>query len=425
MRIAYSEALQSDIGTLYNRQTVHPINRLESRNWDLLAALASVPPTDSLVALREVLRQLTGRQQIRFTPSGRYAIAQVLSSLPQQEVVMPAYTCPVVKTAVKIAGKRIIYVDLAKNSVNASSAEYAEVAKPGRILLVTHLFGVPADIEAICELAKNCDCVTVEDAASCIGAQRNGRPLGTFGDFGIYSFERSKRFPAFHGGVIVVNNERLIKPSELATGRVIETELAMPAREVIFSMLYNFGTIPWLFGRVALPRILRGYVGHGDDHNASATSEADATAMESSSPSYTRDFHPYQARLVLRMLRRMDSVREHIARLVSIYLECFRDSSIMNFVPAGCDLAGLLRFPIAFAERRRAEILRRAVRQGVYPEVNFDLPLPDKAELSRFPNAVWAGQNLMELPLYTALSLEAARRLAAVLVEIGKPEPHS
>ncbi|HTS19565.1 MAG TPA: DegT/DnrJ/EryC1/StrS family aminotransferase [Verrucomicrobiae bacterium] len=419
MKIAYSEALRPGVGSVYTRQTVHPINRLESRNWDLLAALVSIPRNDSLSALRELLKQITGRQRIRFTPSGRYAIAQVLSLLPQQEVVMPAYTCPVVKTAVQIAGKRIIYVDLAKNSINATSNEYAEAAKPGRVLLITHLFGIPTDIEAICELAKKQDCVTVEDAASCIGATRNGRRLGTFGDYGVFSFERSKRFPAFHGGVIVANNERFIKPSELATGSVVQTELAMPAREILLSILYNFGTVPWLFGRVALPRVLRGYADSGADGDAASLADAEAMAAASRSSSYTREFHPYQARLVLRMLRRMDAVRDHIARLVTIYLECFQSTSIMTFMPSGCDQAGLLRFPVAFAGRERAEILRLAVGRGVYPEVNFDLPLPDKSEHARYPNAVWTARNLMELPLYTALSLRAARELARKLAEIA------
>ncbi|HVM63004.1 MAG TPA: DegT/DnrJ/EryC1/StrS family aminotransferase [Verrucomicrobiae bacterium] len=418
MMLAYSEALRSVRGNPCPRQTVHPVNRLETRNWDLLAALVSPRHADPIAALRGVIQTLTGRQRVYFAPSARCAIAQVLSLLPQQEVVMPAYTCPVVKAAVEVAGKRIIYVDLAKNNINATSAEFAEAAQPGRILLATHLFGVPTDIEAICDLARERNCVTIEDAASCIGATRNGRPLGTFGDFGIFSFERSKRFPAFHGGVIVVNNEQVFDPARLDTERVVETTLAMPAREFVFSLFYNVASMPWLYGRVTLPRILREYVGRDVNVDAPAAPPANARAREGSTSAYNREFHPYQARLVLRMLDRMDSIRERIARSVSIYLDAFGGRSIMTFVPDGCDRAGLLRFPIVFKGRERAEILRLALGRGVYPEVNFDLPLPEKSEWSRFPNAVWTARNLMELPLYTALSPRSAERLAQKLVEI-------
>ena len=62
-------------------------------------------------------------------PSGRAAIAQILSVLPHQDVVMPAYTCPVVKTAAEVAGKRIIYVDCSAGSLNATSAEFEAEAQ--------------------------------------------------------------------------------------------------------------------------------------------------------------------------------------------------------------------------------------------------------------------------------------------------------
>jgi len=124
-----------------------------------------------------------------------------------------------------VPGKRIIYVDLARNSVNATSAEYAEAAKPGRILLATHLFGIPTDIEAICELAKDRYCVVIEDVAAAFGGRRNGRFLGTFADFGIFSFQRSKRLPAF-GGAIIVNNDQVAcpqMPHQFVKSRVLDS----------------------------------------------------------------------------------------------------------------------------------------------------------------------------------------------------------
>src|ERR1017187_2112998 len=112
MKIAYAEALSPLRYDPCPRRTVIPFNRLETRNWDLVAALAWGQYRDPLVALRDALQSLTGRQLIVFAPSGRCAIAQVLSLLPQREIVMPAFTCWAVKTAAKIAGKHIVYVDI-------------------------------------------------------------------------------------------------------------------------------------------------------------------------------------------------------------------------------------------------------------------------------------------------------------------------
>src|SRR5262249_37570062 len=145
------------------------------------------------------------------------AIAQILSLLPQDEVVMPGWICHQVKTAVKVAGKRIIFVDLGNDRINATSTEYEEAARPGRILLLAHLFGVPTDVTAICDLAKRRDCVTIEDAVPVIGGRQDGRLLGTFADFGVFSFEQSKRVPAFRGGFIVAKNGKLCDLSNLRT----------------------------------------------------------------------------------------------------------------------------------------------------------------------------------------------------------------
>src|SRR5712692_7038480 len=83
---------------------VVPFNRLETRSWELFAALGWAHHADPLRALHDALQDLTERRDILFAPSGQCAIAQVLSSLPQREVVMPAYMCHQVKIAAQVAG---------------------------------------------------------------------------------------------------------------------------------------------------------------------------------------------------------------------------------------------------------------------------------------------------------------------------------
>lgn len=411
MEIAYEEALRSIRGNS-SRPTVVPRNVLELRNWDMLAGLSWIFRADPLVTLRDALRNITGKQHIIFTPSGQCAIAQILSLLPQREVVMPACTCEVVRTAAEVAGKNIIYVDLAKNSVNATSSEYAEAAKPGRILLATHLWGVPTDIEAICALAKDRNCVVIEDAVPAFGARRNGRLLGTFADFGVFSFQRSKRLPAFGGGAIVVNNDRIIDPIKLAAHRVVRAERVMPFKDLAHGLAHNVATTSWVFGRFMLPRLRRRC------RRGLSLESADETPATHTS-NYTREFHPYQAELVLRMLARMDEIRMQIARLAGVYQDAFRNTPIATFLPPECDTAGLMRFPIAIAGKGREEILRLALERGIFLAPNYGM-VAEKFEYARFPNAVWAVKNIVLLPLYRALSKRFAELLAQHVVEIEK-----
>ncbi len=414
MKIAYREALQAAQGNLCPRRRVIPPNRLEARNWDLLAALAHLPGADPRVILRESLGRLLNREQIYFAPSARSAIARVLRLLPQTEVVMPAFNCGVVKSAVEVAGKRIIYVDIAQGGVNATAEEFAAVAQPGRILLITYQFGVPTDVEAICELARSRGCVTIEDAACSFGAMRSGQRLGTFADFGVFSFESWKRLPAFRGGVIVVNNKKIFDPTALDQDPISQRSLRMPMRELLSAMGRNIATIPWLYGSLILPVLLRGYFKPVTNSTAPEV-QVDVTTT---SP-FTREFHPYQAQLISRMLGRMDRIRRHISDLVSIYTEEFRGSPVSVLLPSERDDAGLLRFPIAFPGKSRAAVLREGLKRGLYLETEFENPLPEPGEQSRYPNSVWAGQNLILLPLYTALSLKDARWLAAQVREIA------
>jgi dTDP-4-amino-4,6-dideoxygalactose transaminase len=414
VEVAYKEVLDHVNGARYRRVSVTPPNRLETTNRDLLATVASFPGTRTIEELREVLRGITGRQHIYFAPSCRAAIAQILSLLPQREVVIPAYTCPVVKVAVEVAGKKVVYTDISRETLNATSREFEKEAKPGRVLVPTHLFGIPTDIEAICRLAKERDCVVIEDAAAAFGSQRVGCPLGTFGDFGVYSFERSKRVPSFRGAAIIVNNERLFDPAILSAHRVVATGNDMPLGELLRAMAYNIATTPWLYGRVAVPRLLRRYATlHGEPELA-------PRAVAINAPHYREEFHPYQAGLVLRAIKRIDVIRKHVQCLTDMYIDTFQKAAIDTFVPPDCDRGGLLRFPVAFREKKRVEVLRLALRKGLYLETNYERPLPAGDEQANFPIAVWAAKNIVLLPLYRALPLRDAERLAAQIAAIAE-----
>lgn len=326
---------------------------------------------------------------------------------------MPAFTCPVVKTAVGLAGKQIHYVDIARHSLNVTSEQFAEKARAGRILLPTHLFGIPTDIERICELARERDCITIEDAAAAFGAKHNERALGTFADFGVFSFERSKRLPAFRGAAIVVNNENLIDPARLASHRVVRTEYEAPVREAFMAAIYNLATRPFLYGRVTLPRLLHGYRNDAVVEHCQKAGDGPLTSF------YTREFHRYQAALVVRSLRRLSAIRAHVEAIVGIYQDILRSAPVETFLTSGTDLGGLLRFPLYFQGQERSNVLRAALRAGLYLETNFEQPLVELDQYGKYPQALRAARDLVLLPLYRRLNLEAARQLAKQVAEIA------
>lgn len=421
----------SPTGSYSPNDAVVPLNILETSNVDLLRAFAWPFNTDPLAALRGALQDWTDVQDVFLTPSGESAIAQILSLLPQKDVVMPAWICHQVKVAAKVAGKRIIYVDLAKGSINATSAQYAEVARPGQIFLIAHLFGVPTDVAAICDLARKHDCVTIEDAVPAVGARQNGRLLGTFADYGVFSFEQSKRIPALRGGFLLANNTHLIPPEKLSVFRVTKTTSLFPLAALAKAFTQNLATNLHFYRAVTTkllplrPLVYRALHAAKRPRPNSATELSNGVKqpVQSTAPLsaprnsfYTREVHPYQAALVLPLIRRIDKIAHNIARLAGVYIENFRHSPIEVLLPPDCDLAGLMRFPIAFPGKDRSQILQLAQKRGIYLKVMWS----EEASCEGLPNSIWAARNLVLLPLYTNLAERSAASLARELVEINR-----
>jgi dTDP-4-amino-4,6-dideoxygalactose transaminase len=404
---------------------VVPFNVLETSTWDLCKGFGfAFTSSDPIEALRLELRRWLQNDNVFFCPSGEAGIGQILSLLPQTEVVMPAWICHQVKVAARLAGKKIIFVDLAKNSVNAGAAQYAEVAKPGRVFLIAHLFGVSTDVEEICALARRTDCVTIEDAVPAIGGYRGGKPLGTFGDFGVFSFEESKRIPAFRGGFIVANNASLLDPGRLDKHRLIPTKQSMPYGPLATAILQNVITTPWIYRqftrRALLLRPWLRQIGHKRARKSTPNMAPQAGNLHiPQTPSYTREIHPYQAQLALTMVRRINEIGAQISQIARCYIKAFEGTRIQVHLSPEADHSGLMRFPISFPGKSRSELFRLAQRRGIHLKAMWT----EEESCEGLPNCRWAASNLVLLPLYTALSPASARNIAESLIEIDSPLP--
>ena len=254
--------------------------------------------------------------------------------------------------------------------------------------------------------------MTIEDAAASFPSRPDGRLLGTVADFGVFSFERSKRLPAFRGAAIIVNNERVVDPKVFESHPAVPLKDGLPVRELLFSLIYNLATQPWVYGRFTVHRILKG-------HRSTLDSEkAQPMAAARNTPFFNRSFHAYQADLVLRAINRWGALGQHIEQLVAVYKRTFASTAVRTFVSGACDEKALLRFPIILPGIDRDEILRRALRCGLYLETNYESPLASKSEHAKYPNAFRAADNVVLLPLYRRLSLGAAESIARKVVRI-------
>ena len=123
------------------------------------------------------------------------------------EVITVPFTFFATVAAVIYAGARPIFVDIDPRSytMDVSQIERA-ITKRTKAILPVHLYGQPADMDPILEIASRHHLVVIEDAAQAHGAEYKGRRAGSIGDLGCFSFYPTKNLGACGEGGMVVSN---------------------------------------------------------------------------------------------------------------------------------------------------------------------------------------------------------------------------
>jgi len=120
-----------------------------------------------------------------------------------------------------------IFIDSDSESWNMSpkllNKYLLECKKKPKALILTHLYGMSADIEKIADICKVHGVYLIEDAAESLGATYNGKQTGTFGDFGVYSFNGNKILTTSGGGMLVSENRELIEKARFYSTQAKES----------------------------------------------------------------------------------------------------------------------------------------------------------------------------------------------------------
>lgn len=155
--------------------------------------------------VEDQLSTVLGGGHVVQTPMCRTGIYLLIQQLvePGQEVIMSPYTIADVINMVLAAGAIPVFADVDRDTCNLSPAALAAAIGPKTgAVLVTHLHGIAADIEAILELCTMYRVTLIEDAAQAFGAEVSNRKLGTFGDGGVFSFGMYKSINSWFGGAV-------------------------------------------------------------------------------------------------------------------------------------------------------------------------------------------------------------------------------
>lgn len=143
-------------------------------------------------------------------------IALLIDIKPGDEIIMPTFTFVSCANAFVLRGAKIRFVDSKINDPNIDVSKIeALINKNTKAVLVVHYAGIPCDINALLKLKKKHSLILIEDCAHAIDSYYKNKPLGSFGDFSTFSFHDTKNITCGEGGLLVVNNKKYIKRTEV------------------------------------------------------------------------------------------------------------------------------------------------------------------------------------------------------------------
>lgn len=165
------------------------------------------------------LEQNTGAARALLTHSCTAALemsALLADIRPGDEIIMPSYTFVSTANAFVLRGGVPVFVDIRPDTLNIDETLIEAAITPRtRAIVPVHYAGVAAEMDTIMEIAARHGLVVIEDAAQGVMSSYKGRPLGSIGQFGTFSFHETKNVISGEGGALLVNDPVLAERAEI------------------------------------------------------------------------------------------------------------------------------------------------------------------------------------------------------------------
>lgn len=339
--------------------------------------------------------------------SGKASFLLILQALhdlspERDEVLIPAYTCYSVASAIARAGLKVRLCDMASGSLDFDFERLEDQLDNPRILCVvpTHLFGMPADVERVKGLVNQREIFIVEDAAQNMGGEWNGKKLGTLGDVGLFSMGRGKAFTTVEGGIILTDNDVIGAAIEKRLRAIDGYSAFNHLKLIIYAVALSILIHPLIYW---LPKLLP-FLKLGETH------------FDISFP--VRRVSLFQVGTARGWKTRIDKLRAvrsiNVKKIASYGIVPL--SAPMNVIPE------LIRFPILVADAdAKIKILQESEQLGLgisggYPEPIYRIrELEYNSEGRGFPGAKDLAERLITIPVHPFVKSDDVQRIVKLV----------
>ncbi len=243
----------------------------------LQAADLAWPRSAADADLGAALAAFIGVDAVQIECSGTAALTVALTALHRltphrNEVVVPAYTCPLVALAVAHCGLRLRVCDVQANALDLDVQHLSSLCNQRTLaVLPTHLGGRVSDVVSAQACARRVGAWTIEDAAQALGARAGSRSVGTTADIGFFSLAAGKGLSIFEGGALVVRDPALREACRQAGAELAPWRLGWELRRSVellgYAVFYRRQRLGLVYGRPLRQALRRGdlVAAAGDD----------------------------------------------------------------------------------------------------------------------------------------------------------------
>ena len=199
-----------------------------------------------------------GTPPLQLECSGTAALVVTLHAMrklkpERREVVVPAWTCPLVALAIHRAGLIPRLCDLAPNHYDMDPGQLAIVTSQDTLAIVpTHIAGRIADVHTANAIARSVGAFVIEDAAQATGARQDGQSVGLLGDAGFFSLAVGKGLTLFEGGLLTARESTMRDVLAASHREVIHADPSMDRQRALelagYTLMYRPSLLSLVYG---------------------------------------------------------------------------------------------------------------------------------------------------------------------------------
>lgn len=354
-------------------------------------------------------------------PMARTGIYYAIRALvrPGKKVILSPYTISDVVNMVVCAGAIPVFADIERETCNvdAKQVEHLLDNETGAVLL-THFYGLTCDVERIARACRERNVPLIEDAAQAFGAKVAGKPAGTIGDVGIFSFGLYKNLQTFYGGMLVTKDKKIyeIVRRASASGPYINRNFFL--KKVVQGAITDMITWPPIFS--AFTRFVFRYAFLNDVSaiNNRLRIDVDPKIKTAIPSEYVGRFSPLQARLALGQLDDIERQTDERIEKARIYHEGLAGVEGIILPPFREDRSHIYwYYPIQHPKRH--ELVAYALRHGCDLTESHHRNCADLPCFKQFyrdcPNARATAESVVYLPTYPGYPVRDVKRNIEVI----------